>query len=113
MTVADWKHIECIIDLLAPFKEATVFLSQEEVLPSWVIPIYNTLMDHVETYKAPSALSSKISTATKAGFSKLKTYYTYTGEVVMLTTALDPRRRLAYFKNRKFPSEWVGDMYCK
>jgi hypothetical protein len=72
-------------------------------------------MDHRDTFKGASGsgnreLNKKVKEALVAGYNKLKVYYTQTNEIVMLTTALDPRRRLAYFLGREFPPKEVADM---
>jgi hypothetical protein len=41
LTSADWRHVDVMIDLLGPLKSATTYLSQRDVVPCCVIPIFN------------------------------------------------------------------------
>ena len=71
----------------------------------WIIPFFNILFDHVEDAADKAEYSECIRDTAVQKRCKLHEYYSKTNTTTMLCTLLDPRRRLMYFRKRKFPKE--------
>lgn len=93
-------------DLLEPLRDATEILSgQNYPTLSIVVPVYNILLEHLETKcdNAPSASvyveSDYLQDAAKAAFAKLNKYYDISSELCTIATVLDPRLKLEFYKD--------------
>lgn len=75
-----------------------------------VVPLFNTLIDHVEDFLERNGLSPVVKSAIKACREKLVEYYSKTNATTMLCTALDPRRKLRYFEQKGFILEEINDV---
>ncbi|CAG8697217.1 811_t:CDS:2, partial [Cetraspora pellucida] len=85
--------------------EATQLISSAKYpLLASIMPIYNYLIEELETYYNNSGLSYKIATAVNAGLKKLKIYYSKTNNSDMYTIAiiLDPQLKLNYFEENNW-----------
>ncbi|CAG8664577.1 1117_t:CDS:2, partial [Ambispora gerdemannii] len=96
----EWNRINDIISVLKIFVRTTKTLSSATYpMLASVIPIYNYLIDGLETYCDKFDDSSDIVIAIKAGLKKLEIYYTKTDDTIIYTiaTILDPRLKLDYY----------------
>ena len=98
------------MQFLAIFKNLTVIMSRDTPTAFWIIPFFNILFDHVEDVADKAEYSEHIRDAATQTRCKLKDYYSKTNTVTMLCTLLDPRRRLTYFRKRKFPKEEIDKL---
>ncbi len=96
----DWSQIVEIGQFLAPFAFTTEHIEAFKYPTlSAVVPIYNKLMDTVEDWaKDPNRLQITRRAAETAA-AKLLLYYEKTTQVYILATVMDPRLKIAYFKN--------------
>jgi hypothetical protein len=107
----EWRSFEYFQEFLSPLVVVTNYLSQKDCLPGTMIPFFNFLIDHFEKYKKPpTGIAAKIKLASQDAVAKLVEYYEHTGFSKMLTTALEPRNRLQYFREIKCPREWTEQM---
>jgi hypothetical protein len=106
----EWDLFDDIIEFLTIFKDLTTKMSQNAPTVSWIIPLFNILFDHVEDIADGNDHSEFVQNAATQARHKLQEYYTKTNTTTMLCTLLDPRRKLLYFKSRKFPKEWVEEV---
>ncbi|XP_033229733.1 zinc finger BED domain-containing protein 4-like [Belonocnema kinseyi] len=96
----EWKVIECCLELLKPFEEATHEMSSSQALISSVIPIIQMLLKKLDDYLAkptetdPIQLAASIlKTQFSAKFSSLED-----SNLFAIATYLDPRYKHKFFK---------------
>ncbi|XP_026489384.2 zinc finger BED domain-containing protein 4 [Vanessa tameamea] len=88
----EWKVIECCIELLIPFEEATRELSSSHTLISSVIPIIQILNKKVEDYLASSGDFNPIRQAVRTLKTELTTKFSHLdNSLYVIATYLDPR----------------------
>ncbi|XP_022823853.1 zinc finger BED domain-containing protein 4-like [Spodoptera litura] len=97
----EWKIIECLVDLLKPFEEATRELSSSQTLISSVISIIRMLTQKVSDYLAATPVSPIYHAATtlKAEISGKFSTLLEEDNLYVIATYLDPR-----YKNKFFTS---------
>ncbi|CAG8704200.1 1210_t:CDS:2, partial [Ambispora leptoticha] len=106
----EWYRINEIISVLKIFVRTTKALSSAKYpMLSSVIPIYNYLIDGLETYCDKFDSPNDIVTAVKAGLKKLETYYTKTDNTTIYTiaTVLDPRFKLDYYIDNNWKQNFI------
>lgn len=112
LTEAEWDDLETINEFLLPFAEATEMISGEKyVTMSLIVPLYDKLMSHCESFLAKCTEESDLSRGVKACFEKLKEYHKKLSIVYTFATILDPRFNLSYFETRD-PSCDLVDIKC-
>jgi hypothetical protein len=95
-----WGFFENLSKFLKPFKDVTTFCSSSSYPTlSVVVPLYNSLMDHCESWKASTKFQSCFCDAVELCLSKLAEYYNLTSHVFSICTLIDPRLKLEYYKN--------------
>jgi Domain of unknown function (DUF4413) len=73
------------------------------------IPLYNTLIDHVEDTISSDEIDSIIIAAAEACKEKLLEYYNRTNESYLIATILDPRLKIQYYKDNNWGDELVAE----
>ncbi|CAB5217264.1 unnamed protein product, partial [Rhizophagus irregularis] len=110
ITDDEWNKIKEIISVLKIFVQTTKILSSAKYpMLSSAIPIYNYLMDGLETYCENFDSSGDMVIAVKAGLEKLEIYYEKTDDTTMYTiaTVLDPRFKLGYYEDNKWKQSFI------
>jgi len=74
---------------------------------SITIPIYNTLVDHVEDTISSVAINLIIIEAARACKEILLKYYNKTNESYIIATILDPRLKIQYYKDNNWGDELI------
>ena len=78
--------------------------SENRVLLSIVVPLYNQLLDHVEAKLASMASQDDMFDAIKACHDKLEKYYDISSEICTAATILDPRFKTSAYEDDRDPS---------
>lgn len=73
---------------------------------SMTIPLYNTLIDHIEDTVGKNNIEPTIKEAANMCKAKLLKYYNKTNETYLVATVLDPRLKLQYYKD----NNWEDDL---
>lgn len=98
MSQEDWENLEAILGFLEPFEDASELLAGKTyITSSLVVPTFNGLMDHVETFKSHKSIMLK--EAASAAYDKLNKYYSKTSEMLTVATLCDPRFNLQWYKD--------------
>lgn len=78
-------------------KESTkVVCKSSEVTVSMIVPLYNTVLDHLD--EGMRSNNDKMKRAAEAASSKMLKYYNRTSNTYSIATVLDPRFNIAYYK---------------
>lgn len=94
----DWAYYQRVVDYLEPFKECTLYLNGDKwVSISAVLPLYNKLIDHVETTLASMDADDDLYDAIEAAKQKLIDYYNVSSELGTAATLLDPQLKTSPF----------------
>ncbi|KAF8168385.1 hypothetical protein B0H34DRAFT_628546, partial [Crassisporium funariophilum] len=105
----EWEIVKHLRDVLAIFKDATLFFSRSGTSIATVIPA----MDHLDSHLATAIGNAKYSVALKAalamGKKTLNRYYNKTdhSEVYRIAMVLHPRHKLQYFQDVNWQPEWI------
>jgi hypothetical protein len=94
----EWENLSAIYEFLKPFFEATLMVSQQSY-PSLcvVIPLFDTLLKHLQSYKRKNSILKNCSNLMKI---KLKLYENkLKNELSFYSVILDPRLNIHYFKD--------------
>ncbi|CAG8554534.1 13358_t:CDS:2, partial [Gigaspora margarita] len=102
-----WITLEKIANFLEPFKDLTVKMSSSNSIASWIIPLFNIILNHVEDTSSDAIIKNK--SAAKAARKKLVKYYSKTNATNMLCTALDPQQKFHYFIKKEFPNSEINE----
>ncbi|PKB93201.1 hypothetical protein RhiirA5_442039 [Rhizophagus irregularis] len=142
LTENQWAELEKIKDFLFLFKEVTTIMSGFTYPTlSATIPLYNILIDHVENVigdvnvigdeneeviedvddesEANSGNNNEnewsqiIKNAAKICRLKLLEYYNKTNYSYLISTILDPRLKLQYYKDNEWEDELINDIQQK
>lgn len=101
-----------ICNFLKSFKEVTTIMSSSTYPTlSTTIPLYNTLIDHIEDTASIDNLEPEIAAAIESCKSKLLEYYNKTNKTYLIATILDPRLKLQYYKDNDWEEEIVNGIY--
>jgi len=98
-----WTNFERIFEYLLPFRQATLLICGDTYPSiSMIVPLYNSLLDHlkfwmVEKSNPSEALHRSIVSAN----AKLSDYYNSTSDCYTISTVLDPRFKLEYYKKQE------------
>ncbi|CAG8562281.1 20657_t:CDS:2, partial [Gigaspora margarita] len=99
-----------IAEFLEPFKDLTTkMLSISYCTASWIIPLFNIILNHVEDVDSNAETETPLSAAAMAAREKLVQYYFKTNTTVTLCTALDPRRKFHYLLKKEFPNDEINE----
>ncbi|XP_033218096.1 zinc finger BED domain-containing protein 4-like [Belonocnema kinseyi] len=92
----EWRVIECCLELLKPFEEATHEMSSSQALISSVIPIIQMHLKKLDDYLAKTSETDPIRLAA----SNLKTQFSSLEDnnLFAIATYLDPRYKHKFFK---------------
>ncbi|XP_063930361.1 zinc finger BED domain-containing protein 4-like [Zophobas morio] len=95
----DWKIIECCVDLLKPFEEATRELSNSHTLISSVIPIIKMLGKKLDDYLTRPQDSDPIRVAVTTLKTEVSAKFSLLEEnnLYVIATYLDPRYKHKFF----------------
>lgn len=115
LTQDEWRQLEYLCDLLAPFYLMTTTLSKfEGPAVHQVLEVYDTLFDHIE-YSSHKLQRKRVDwkLRIRAGLEnahqKLREYYSRTykseGYVYAIATILNPRSKLQHFSK----ASWIDD----
>lgn len=74
------------------------------------IPLYNSLIDHIEDTESETNIDPIIKEAAISCKEKLLEYYNKTNESYLIATILDPRLKLQYYKNNNWEEEIINDI---
>lgn len=117
-----WAHFDWLLEILAPFKEATDLTVVEETSTlSVVVPTYNRLLDKLEKVLGSINKTNSMYLLLRNSLSKLHGYYNASSELATIATVLDPRFNLnEYAKDQgknsidaKKVGEFVLEMFSK
>ncbi|CAB4484797.1 unnamed protein product [Rhizophagus irregularis] len=98
---AEWDLLKQIKKLLYIFLRATLHISHGRY-PTIEnsIPIFNWIMDKIEDFDKKANIDEIVKKAACNAMEKLKKYYQYTdGIIYTISTILDPRLKLTYYKD--------------
>ena len=136
ITDNQWDELKKIQNFLLPFKEVTTIMSSSTFPTlSTTIPLYNILIDHVEdvindeteeestaTDEIESSENEKendekwsqlIKNASKKCKEKLLEYYNKTNDSYLISTILDPRLKLQYYKDHEWGEQLTNEIQQK
>ncbi|GBB88912.1 hypothetical protein RclHR1_15510004 [Rhizophagus clarus] len=105
----EWVHLLEIEELLKCFAKATKQICGETYPTiSYVIPIYNILLNKLEDFcDTPNRFENGKEAATNA-INKLKTYYNKTDSTLYaVSLILDPRLKIEYMKDNEWERKWI------
>jgi hypothetical protein len=77
---------------------------------SMTIPLYNTLIDHIEDTVGKNNIKLIIREAASICKDKLLQYYNKTNETYLVATVLDPRLKLQYYKDNNWEEDLLDDI---
>ena len=94
-----WINFESFLEYLLPFRKATLMICGD-INPSlsMVVPLYNNLMDHLKTWMEKSDPEEPLHRSTITANAKITEYYNLTSDCYTISTILDPRFGLEYYK---------------
>jgi predicted nucleic acid-binding protein len=91
----EWENLESIQKFLKPFKEITTLMSSSTYPTlSITVPLYNSLLDHIEDTESAIEIEQTIREAAKKSKKKLLEYYNKTNDAYLIATILDPRLKM-------------------
>lgn len=115
LTEEEWRQLEYLCDLLAPFYIMTTTLSKlDGPAVHQVFDVYDTLFDHIEysndkLHRKTIDWKLQIRTGLENAHNKLREYYSKTykseGYVYAIATILNPQSKLEQFKK----ASWIED----
>jgi hypothetical protein len=128
-----WVEFEQIKNFLEIFKEVTVIMSGSFYPTlSMTVPLYNIIIDHVEDVigdentqeindendneeeeEGEEEWNQVIKDAAKKSKAKLLEYYNKTGDSYLISTILDPRLKLQYYKDHNWEESLINTIYQK
>jgi len=73
---------------------------------STTVPLYNSLVDHIEDTINMGDIEQIISDAAEECKTKLLGYYNKTNNACLIATVLDPRLKLRYYRD----NDWGDDL---
>ena len=108
LTIQDWNSVAIVVDLLQPFKSATLEIcGDKDVNISKLYPVFNEIKDHLsDCLKKPKFLEYK--TVLTNMIAKYDEYWSHIQQITVLANGLDPRFKLdamsrddkKFFENR-------------
>ncbi|KIY60869.1 hypothetical protein CYLTODRAFT_321931, partial [Cylindrobasidium torrendii FP15055 ss-10] len=113
LTDDDWALLQSLCEVLKVLKHATVYFSLESCLLSDVIPAMDKINEMLTTQLVGSGDSvvscDKVKTALLLARRTLNKYYARTDDTdtYRIVMVLDPNKKLEYFKQADWPSEWI------
>lgn len=108
ITDEEWERINLLVEVLRPFKDATVFMSSSEYPTlSMVVPLYHTLFDTLEETIRQNNTIEWLVQGCEAAKSKLTDYCHKTNILYLAAIVLDPRLKLDYFKGLEWSSQKI------
>ena len=108
ISYTEWAILEKIAEFLEPFKDLTIKMSVASHSTVFnIIPLFNIIIDHIKDVSSSKdgQIPTQIRQAAREARGKLVQYYSKTNTIIILCTALDPRRRFNYFIKKEFPEE--------
>ena len=90
---SNWEELQFLVDLLSPFKDATVILSGSSYI---TVPTINSIFAELGVH----LLSEKYNFFTREMYFKLSEYWNKQGVFVEVATFLDPRIKLSNHQER-------------
>ncbi len=127
LDTSDWDKFGDITKFLAPFKEASEAASSDKYPSlSVVVPLYNSLLDHVKSYLEENTcdnsndFESAMFHAAENCSKVLLRYYDTTSDACTIATVLDPRLKVEYYQMTEGENQEtvasikkiVADAYC-
>ena len=117
----NWIVFERIKNFLEIFKEVTVIMSGSFYPTiSMTIPLYNILIDHVEDIIGDEENEDNeeewnqiIKNAAKRCKRKLLEYYNKTNDTYLISTILDPRLKIKYYKDHDWGNSLISTIHQK
>ncbi|EXX51121.1 hypothetical protein RirG_264420 [Rhizophagus irregularis DAOM 197198w] len=106
---AEWDLLKQIKKLLYIFLRATLHISHGRY-PTIEnsIPIFNWIMDKIEDFDKEANIDEIVKKAACNAMEKLKKYYQYTdGIIYTISTILDLRLKLTYYKDHNWKEEYI------
>ncbi|POG58024.1 hypothetical protein GLOIN_2v1427122, partial [Rhizophagus irregularis DAOM 181602=DAOM 197198] len=74
------------------------------------IPIFNWIMDKIEDFDKEANIDEIVKKAACNAMEKLKKYYQYTdGIIYTISTILDPRLKLTYYKDHNWEEKYITE----
>ncbi|KIY61149.1 hypothetical protein CYLTODRAFT_363236 [Cylindrobasidium torrendii FP15055 ss-10] len=111
----EWTLLESLCKVLKVLKHATVYFSLESCLLSDVIPAMDKIDEMLTTQLVGSGddaiLCDKVKTALLLACRTLNKYYARTDDTdtYRIVMVLDPNKKLEYFRQADWPSEWIDN----
>ncbi|CAB5196259.1 unnamed protein product [Rhizophagus irregularis] len=109
----EWINLLEIEELLKYFAKVTKQICGETYpILSYVIPIYNILLNKLEDFRdTPNRFENGKEAAINA-INKLKIYYNKTDSTLYaVSLILDLRLKVEYMKNNEWETQWVSELY--
>ncbi|TFK57935.1 hypothetical protein BDN72DRAFT_782719, partial [Pluteus cervinus] len=105
----EWEVAEQLCDILKTLKSATEYFSHADTDLSHVIRTIDRIDDHFTNTSADSGLNPALRSAILCAKKTLNKYYGRTDDSITyrIATILNPKFKLAYFENRKWPTPWL------
>lgn len=103
LTSDAWGNFERILEYLVPFRQATRMVCGDTYPSlSMVVPLYNKLMDHLKLWMLKKTNpQDTLHRAVVAANAKIAQYYDLTSDCYTISTVLDPRFKLDYYRRGK------------
>jgi hypothetical protein len=94
-----WINFERLLEYLLPFRKVTLKICGD-INPSlsMVVPLYNKLMEHLKTWMEKTDPEEPLHRSTIITNAKIIDYYDLTSDCYTISTVLDPRFGLDYYK---------------
>jgi len=107
LSLNSWTNFEKIFEYLLPFRKATLMVCGETYPSiSLIVPLYNKLMDHLRLWMVEKSIPSEaLHRSIVSANAKIIDYYNLTRDCYTISTVLDPRFKLEYYKQGKGDSE--------
>ncbi|KAH7926227.1 hypothetical protein BV22DRAFT_1009661, partial [Leucogyrophana mollusca] len=107
----EWEIATHLRDVLGVLKDATLFFSRSTPNLATVIPAMDDINEVFTTHVVSEdvTLNPAIRAAVSIGKKTLDRYYSLTdsSQVYRIAMVLHPRHKLQYFRNAKWPNDWI------
>ncbi|TFK68645.1 hypothetical protein BDN72DRAFT_745736, partial [Pluteus cervinus] len=111
MSKEEWALAEQLRDVLKTLKAATEYFSRADSNLAHVIRTIDRIDDNFTNTAADVKINLAIRSAILCAKKTLNRYYSKTDLSITyrITTILHPSFKLAYFKNRRWPTAWIDE----
>jgi hypothetical protein len=108
LTKVEWNRLKQLVEILQPFKEATVIMSSSSYPTlSMVVPFYHELLKTLEDSMNNNEIPEWLSQGCDAAKKKLLNYCEKTNILHFTAIVLDPRLKFQYFEELGWSSHLI------